>query len=308
MSALTPAVDDPGWRLLLPRSSDLGGGLVVQRLLPAAGCRSVGPFVFFDHFGPVTLTGGVETDVRPHPHIGLATVTWLFEGHQMHRDSLGSVQEITPGALNWMCAGSGIVHSERTPVELINQPRPLHGLQLWVALPADQQDCAPSFQHIEADRIPEVNQGPVRVRVLAGTAFGASSPVRTASPTLYLELILPPGSSLILPPLAEQMALYAPEEGYSLDGTTVEPGVMGILPNGLDRPPVRLQTRSGATAPLRLMVIGGAPLDGPRLLWWNFVATDRARIEAAAARWQAGGFAAIPGDDQERIPLPASPF
>jgi redox-sensitive bicupin YhaK (pirin superfamily) len=308
MSALTPAGDDPGWRLLLPRATDLGGGLVVRRLLPAATARSIGPFVFFDHFGPVTLTGGAEADVRPHPHIGLATVTWLFEGQQMHRDSLGTVQTITPGALNWMTAGSGIVHSERTPEVLLGQPRPLHGLQLWVALPADQQDCAPSFQHIAANRIPEVFLGPVRVRVLAGSAFGLSSPVQTASPTLYLELTLPPDSALELPALAEQMALYAPEEGYSLDSTVVEPGVMGILPNGLDRPSVRLQTRSGATVPLRLMVIGGAALDGPRLLWWNFVATDRARIEAAAARWQAGEFAAIPGDDQERIPLPQTRF
>ena len=294
--------------LLQPRATDLGGGLVVRRLLPAAGCRSVGPFVFFDHFGPVTLTGGVETDVRPHPHIGLATVTWLFEGRQMHRDSLGTVQEITPGALNWMTAGSGIVHSERTPTELLDQPRLLHGLQLWVALPADQQDCAPSFQHIAADRIPDVFLGPVRVRVLAGSAFGASSPVQTASPTLYLELTLPPGSALELPQLAEEMALYAPDEGFSLDGALVEPGVMGVLPEGLDRPVVRLQTRPEATAPLRLMVIGGAALDGPRLMWWNFVATDRARIEAAAERWQADGFATVPGDDRERIPLPATPF
>ncbi len=296
------------WRLLQPRATDLGGGLVVRRLLPTATARSVGPFVFFDHFGPVTLTGSAAADVRPHPHIGLSTVTWLFEGRLMHRDSLGTAQEITAGALNWMTAGSGIVHSERTPADLLEQSRPLHGLQLWLALPADQQDCAPSFQHVPADQVPEVQGGAVRVRVLAGTAFGVSSPVRTASPTLYLELTLPPGSALTLPPLAEQMALYAPEEGYSLDGALVEPGVMGVLPEGLDRPAVRLQTRPGATAPLRLMVIGGAALDGPRLLWWNFVATDRARIEAAVERWQADGFATIPGDDRERIPLPNLPF
>ncbi len=198
--------------LRLPgRMNDLAGGLRVRRVLPDANRRAVGPFVFFDHFGPVTLPPEVDSDVGPHPHIGLATVTYLFEGSFMHRDSLGTVQAITPGAINWMTAGRGIVHSERVPDDERAAPRRLHGLQLWVALPPALEATEPAFQHVPAAGLPTLAlPGGVRVRVLVGEAFGARSPVRTASPTLYLDLQLPAGATWTLPPLAAEMALLRP--------------------------------------------------------------------------------------------------
>jgi redox-sensitive bicupin YhaK (pirin superfamily) len=295
--------------LLTPRIHDLAGGFLVRRVLPAAAQRSVGPFVFFDHFGPVTLAAEIDSDVGPHPHIGLATVTYLFEGRMAHRDSLGTVCEIQPGAINWMTAGRGIVHSERTPADLRGRARAMHGLQLWVALPAADEQCAPAFQHVAAEEIPEctvdgaglgaslgVNPG-VKVRVLVGEAFGVRSPVRAASPTLYLDLQLPAGVRWTLPALAEQQALYAPTDALRLDGAELPPQTMAVLPANT---PVQLET-SVAT---RCVLIGGAALPKPPAMWWNFVASDRALIEAAAARWEAGGFDAIPGET-ERIPMPA---
>ena len=279
--------------LLKPRTHDLAGGFQVRRVLPAAAQRSVGPFVFFDHFGPVTLAAETDSDVGPHPHIGLATVTYLFEGRMAHRDSLGTVCEIQPGAVNWMTAGRGIVHSERTPADLRGQARALHGLQLWVALPADEEQCAPAFQHVGAAEIPECTvdgEGvAVTVRVLVGEAFGARSPVRAASPTLYLDLQLPAGARWTLPALAEQQALYAPADTLRIDGQDVPPQTMAVPRAGA---PVRLET----TAATRCVLIGGAALPAPPAMWWNFVASDRALIEAAAARWEAGGFEPIPGE------------
>ena len=301
--------------LLTPRIHDLAGGFLVRRVLPAAAQRSVGPFVFFDHFGPVTLAAETDSDVGPHPHIGLATVTYLFEGRMAHRDSLGTVCEIQPGAINWMTAGRGIVHSERTPADLRGRARAMHGLQLWVALPAQDEQCAPAFQHVGAEEIPEclvdgagavvpsgvqVGAPPgmaAKVRVLVGEAFGVRSPVRAASPTLYLDLQLPSGARWTLPALAEQQALYAPTEALRLDGTELPPQTMAVLPAGT---PVQLET----TLPTRCVLIGGAALPKPPAMWWNFVASDRALIEAAAARWEAGGFDAIPGET-ERIAMPA---
>lgn len=273
------------------RLSDLAGGLRVRRVLPAARRRSVGPFVFFDHFGPVRLPPEVDSDIGPHPHIGLATVTYLFEGSFLHRDSLGTVQAITPGAINWMTAGRGIVHSERVPDAERGLPRRLHGLQLWVALPPELEGTEPSFQHVPAAELPTVElPDGVRVRVLVGAAFGVRSPVRTASPTLYLDLSLPGGVEWSLPALASEMALYSPEHPLFIDGVSLPMQHMAVLAGdsgaGLRAGP------QGA----RVMVVGGAPLAKPVRMWWNFVSTDPERIAAAARRWTAGGFDAIPGE------------
>ncbi|MBZ8142387.1 hypothetical protein CLD22_21105 [Rubrivivax gelatinosus] len=272
------------------RRSELTAGLPLRRVLPSATRRAVGPFVFFDHFGPVVLPPGRASDVPPHPHIGLATVTYLFEGRQVHRDSLGTVQTIEAGAVNWMSAGRGIVHSERAHADDVDAERPAHGLQLWVALPPQAQDSEPSFQHLEAAQVPICRlPGGAEARVLVGSAWGASSPVRTASPTLYLDLQLPAGAGLELPVLAAEAALYAPSTGFSLDGQPVGAQEMVLLPPA----PVQLQAGAG---PLRVLLVGGDALLQPVRLWWNFVSADRARLAAAAARWQAGGFDPIPGE------------
>jgi redox-sensitive bicupin YhaK (pirin superfamily) len=283
--------------LLTPRTHDLAGGFQVRRVLPAAAQRSVGPFVFFDHFGPVTLAADTDSDVGPHPHIGLATVTYLFDGRMAHRDSLGTVCEIEPGAINWMTAGRGIVHSERTPADLRGRARAMHGLQLWVALPPDSEQCEPAFQHVGAAEIPEGLVDGVRLRVLVGEAFGLRSPVRAASPTLYLDLDLPAGTRWTLPALAEQQALYVPTGTLRIDGAELPPQTMAVLPAG---PGVLLE----ADAPTRCVLIGGAAWRKPPAMWWNFVASDRALIEAAAARWEADGFDPIPGETG-RIAMPA---
>lgn len=273
------------------RASDLAEGLTVRRILPAAARRSVGPFVFFDHFGPVSLKPETDSDVGAHPHIGLATVSYLFEGSLLHRDSLGTVQTITPGAINWMTAGRGIVHSERSTDEERGQPRRLHGLQLWLALPPALQACDPSFQHVPAADLPTLVPGDgVQVRVLVGEVLGVSSPVETASPTLYLDIQLAADASWVLPALAAEMALYSPQHSFHLDGQAVVPQEMAVLPAGSGA--VLQAGPQGA----RLMLIGGASLEQPVRMWWNFVATDRERIANAAKRWEAGGFEPIPGE------------
>ncbi|MBI5721504.1 MAG: pirin family protein [Burkholderiales bacterium] len=271
--------------------TELAAGLHVRRLLPAAARRAVGPFVFFDHFGPVTLPAQADTDIGPHPHIGLATVTYLFEGVFLHRDSLGTVQAIAPGEINWMTAGRGIVHSERTPDDQRGGPRRLHGLQLWVALPPAQERCEPAFQHVAAADIPVVTpSGGARVRVLVGEAFGAASPVRPASPTLYLDVQLEAGASLSLAAPAPEWALYAPTDALQLGGEPLPAATMAVPAAG-----AALKIVAGAQGP-RFVVIGGAPLERPVRMWWNFVATERERIAEAAALWEAGGFPAIAGE------------
>ncbi len=289
---------------LAGHEKDLGGGFVVRRLLPAARCRSVGPFVFFDHFGPVTERPGTDHDVRPHPHIGLATVTYLFEGAMMHRDSLGTEQLIEPGAINWMTAGRGIVHSERRPAHLRDAAFTNHGLQLWVALPQALQEAPPAFAHTPAKDIPEVSLGegadPACVRVLVGEAFGVRSPVVPASPTVYLDIRLPAGRALALPALAPQLAVYPVEGEVRLDGQSWPVGRMAVLGAGEG---VRLEAGTHA----RLAVVGGEPLDGPRHMWWNFVHSDPDRIRQAAQDWEAGGFERVPGET-ESIPLPERRF
>ncbi len=277
--------------------SDLGGGFVVRRLLPAARRQSVGPFIFFDHFGPLVQQPDAQTDVRPHPHIGLATVTYLFEGAMMHRDSLGSVQRIEPGAINWMTAGSGIVHSERTPNDLRHVTRPMHGLQLWVALPQALEEVSPSFVHTPADAIPEVRLPGCFVRVLVGQGWQVSSPVQAASPTLYLDVQLDAGCSLDLPALAPEMAVYTVAQALTLVGEALPAQTMAML-SGATR------LANEGDAPARFVVIGGEPLDGPRFIWWNFVSSDKARITRAGQDWADARFANVPGET-ERIELPA---
>ncbi|MDO8449452.1 MAG: pirin family protein [Rhodoferax sp.] len=280
------------------RLSALADGLKVRRVLPAAARRAVGPFVFFDHFGPVTLQPETDSDVGAHPHIGLATVSYLFEGSLLHRDSLGTVQKITPGAINWMTAGRGIVHSERVTNEELGKPRRLHGLQLWVALPPALELTEPSFQHVPAADLPaQVQRNGVQVRVLVGEAFGARSPVQPASPTLYLDVQLPPHTEWELPALVAEMAVYSPEHNFDLNGESMAAQEMAVLPvDSVAR------LRAGALG-ARLIVIGGAPLEQPVRMWWNFVSTDRARIADAAQRWEEDRFEAIPGETQ-RVAAP----
>ena len=285
---------------LTGHEKDLGGGFVVRRVLPAARQRSCGPFIFFDHFGPVTEVPGVNHDVRPHPHIGLATVTYLFEGAMMHRDSLGTQQLIEPGAINWMTSGRGIVHSERRPAELRDKQFVMHGLQLWAALPVAHEEDEPSFAHTPASVIPEVQAGDAKVRVLIGEAFGARSPVATFSPTLYLDVVLPAGGFLTLPALAREMAIYAVEGNVSIDGDLPPAYTMALLEPGVG-------TRIDATEAARFVVIGGEPLDAPRHMWWNFVSSRKERIQQAAEDWAAQRMGQVPGDS-EFIPLPPTHF
>ena len=286
---------------LTPHIKDLADGFQVRRLLPAAAQRSVGPFVFFDHFGPVTLAAEADTDVGPHPHIGLATVTYLFEGAFLHRDSLGTVQEIHPGAVNWMTAGRGIVHSERTPPALAGSERRMHGLQLWLALPEAQEECEPGFQHVPAGAIPELAVPGAVVRVLVGDAFGKVSPVVAASPTLYLDLALTGDVPLRLPAgVAEELAVYSPEHTLLVNGEVLPPQVMAV-PDGAHA--IELSGPAGS----RCVVVGGERLHPPRHMWWNFVASQRGLLEAAAHRWEAGAFSPIPGDDEGRLRMPPFP-
>lgn len=283
--------------LIKPHDKDLGGGFVVRRLLPSVIKQAVGPFIFFDHFGPIDADPQANHDVRPHPHIGLATVTYLYEGAIEHRDSLGSVQRIEPGAINWMTAGRGIVHSERTPADLRGKPRRSHGLQLWAALPKEHEEAEPAFRHTPAADLPEIALPGARVRVLVGSAFGRSSPVLTYSETLYLDLALDPGVTLELPFLPAEAAVYAVEGELTVDGETLPPAQMGLLGGGAAA--VRLASAGGA----RCVLIGGAPLDGHRYLYWNFVSSRKERLVQAADDWEADRFPSVAGDT-ERIPLP----
>jgi len=286
---------------LAPLARDLGGGFVVRRLLPQADRRAVGPFVFFDHFGPLDVPAGAHHDVRPHPHIGLATLTYLFEGAIMHRDSTGVVQRIEPGAVNWMSAGRGIVHSERTPKELIDRPHRSHGLQLWIALPEAEEDSAPSFQHVPAEAIPRVRIEGATAHMVAGSAYGATSPVKTASPTLAVvfDLDVASGTSVALPGAdASERALYALDHPIEVDGVKFDECTMVVLEPGTT--PKLAAPRGG-----RVFLAGGEPL-GHRFLSWNFVATTRERIRAAEDAWVAQRFAQIPGET-ECIPLPERP-
>ncbi len=280
--------------LLEPHIKDLGD-FEVRRLLPAARQRSVGPFVFWDHFGPVILPRGRNMDVRPHPHIGLATLTWLFEGEIMHRDSLGCVQNIRPGQVNWMTAGRGIVHSERTPEERRGQENPLHGLQIWLGLPQDSEEVAPDFQHYAADAIPRVQLGDVTFDLIAGEALGMASPVTVYSPLCYLAAEFDAGQSVAWPRHFPEEAVSLVNGSLEVDGEAVPEHAMAVLPEG---DTVRLHSPDGA----RIALLGGEPI-GPRFLVWNFVSSSRERIREAAEHWKSGGFDRVPGDE-EFIPWP----
>lgn len=285
--------------MLQAHAKDLGGGFVVRRLLPSAACRAVGPFVFFDHFGPIDARPEDNHDVRPHPHIGLATVTYLFEGAMQHRDSTGVMQRIEPGAINLMIAGRGVVHSERTPDDLRRVARRSHGLQLWLALPEADEEVAPGFSHTPETAIPRWAKGGVSARVLIGSAWGVTSPVPTRSPTLYVDLQLAPGAQLSLPAAwAEERALYAVDCACRLGEQMIAPRTMAVLPAGQE-------LRLSAEGNLRCVLIGGAPL-GQRFMWWNFVSSRKERIAQAADDWAAQPNAAFPQVDGESefIPLP----
>lgn len=281
--------------LIRGRQRDLGG-FSVQRVLPGGPKRMVGPFIFFDEMGPATFPPGTGVDVRPHPHIGLATVTWLFEGELLHRDSLGYTQLIRPGEVNWMTAGSGIAHSERTPAGNRQRPSRLHGIQSWVALPKHAEETAPEFHHYGADALPALDADGVRLRVIAGTLFGLTSPVRTFSAMGYGALELATGAVCLLPAGHEERAVYLVDGEVTLDGEPVPPGACATLLPGR-------VVEIRAASPSRCMVLGGEPADGPRHIWWNFVSSSEARIERARQDWKLGRFAPVPGES-EFIPLP----
>ncbi len=272
-------------------------GFPVRRLLPAFEARSVGPFVFLDHMGPAGFAHtGTEGDVRPHPHIGLATVTYLFSGAFMHRDSLGTVQRIEPGAINWMTAGRGVVHSERIPADIRARGEAVEGIQMWVALPQAHEDDAPGFWHHPAGTLPTLTLPGVALRVLVGDAFGLTSPVRTYDRTLFVAAELEADAAFTLPAGHPERAVYVVSGCVTVGGARVEAGTLVVLEPGTDVP-VRADTAA------RLMLVGGDPLDGPRYMWWNFVSSSRARIEQAKADWKADRFEPVPGES-EWIPLP----
>ena len=287
--------DTAAFTFLKPHTKDLGGGFVVRRTLPAVQVRSVGPFIFFDHFGPITARPEDNHDVRPHPHIGLATVTYLFAGAMMHRDSTGVTQRIEPGAINWMTAGRGVVHSERTPDDLRGVERRSHGLQLWAALPADREEDAPSFSHTPAADVPTGERDGVPLRVMMGEAFGLRSPVPTASPTLYVDFALPAGARITVPDAAEERALYGVDAGFQLDGVDVPPQTMVLVPAG--QTPVLAAPQAA-----RVVLVGGSPL-GHRFMWWNFVSSRKERIAQAVDDWAAQRMGHVEGET-EFIPAP----
>jgi redox-sensitive bicupin YhaK (pirin superfamily) len=281
--------------VLDPHLRDLGG-FSVRRILPGFPQKMVGPFIFFDHFGPVSFGNGQGMDVRPHPHIGLATVTYLFDGAMMHRDSLGTAQRIEPGDVNWMTAGRGIVHSERTPAEERAAGHRLHGLQTWVALPRDAEAADPSFSHQPKSVLPELRLPGVHMRLLAGSAFGKRAPTPTFSPIFYVAVEMDAGASLEVPPEHEERGVYLIEGELSIAGTSVSPHHLALLPAGES-------IRIHAAGPARLMLLGGAKMDGDRHIWWNFVGSSRELIDAASERWRRQEFPAVPGET-EFIPLP----
>ncbi|KWE70125.1 pirin [Burkholderia ubonensis] len=281
--------------LLKPHVRDIGN-LQVRRTLPALAARLVGPFIFFDHMGPATLPPGTGLDVRPHPHIGLATVTYLFEGAILHRDSLGSLQEIVPGDVNWMTAGRGIVHSERTPDVLRERGHTVHGIQTWVALPLAHETDAPSFEHHEAAALPKLNDNGVSLTVIAGDAFGLRSPVTTFSRTLYVAAEFADGGRLVLDASHEERAIYLVDGDLAIDGTPLDPAQMAVLAPGAT---VTLTSGAGA----RAMLLGGDRLEGERFIDWNFVASSRDAIEHAKEAWTRQEMGKVPGET-EWIPLP----
>lgn len=288
--------------VITTRARDLVEGFKVRRALPSARRRMVGPFIFLDQMGPEMLRGGKGLDVAPHPHIGLATVTYLFQGELLHRDSLGTVRPIRPGEVNWMTAGSGIAHSERTPPELRQTASELFGIQSWVALPTRDEETAPAFAHHPADELPIIEGEGARARIIAGALYGARSPVRTLSEMFYADITLAAGARLPVPASYEERAAYVVAGAVELvpEGVTFDTGQLLIF-----KPQEEIVLRAAVASHARLMLLGGAPLDGARHIWWNFVSSSKERIEQAKEDWRAGRFAPVP-DETEFIPLPNS--
>lgn len=294
--ACVPSSSSAVSMIITARPRDLGA-FAVRRVLPSPLMRRIGPFTFFDHMGPAILPAGGGMDVRPHPHIGLATVTYLFEGEIVHRDSVGSHQAIRPGDVNWMVAGSGIVHSERSSAESRQAEQRLHGIQSWVALPEEHEETSPGFMHHPRASIPRVDREGVTLDVIAGTAYGLRSPVEVLSPTLYVHARLTRGARLPVDAAHDERGVYVVEGAIRCTGQRYEEGTMIVLHKGCE-PVLEAEQDS------RLMLVGGATLAGERIIYWNFVSSSRARIEQAKADWKAARFAKVPGDETEFIPLP----
>jgi redox-sensitive bicupin YhaK (pirin superfamily) len=283
-------------QVIVPRARDLGG-FSVRRALPAAGRQMVGPFIFFDQMGPAEFLIGTGIDVRPHPHIGLATVTYLFDGEIEHRDSLGTSMSIRPGELNLMTAGRGIVHSERTGAEQRARGPRLFGIQAWAALPKSHEELAPAFAHLGANELPRLSGESKTVRVAMGSLYGVTSPAAFPHPAFYAEAVLAPGATLPLDPDYDERAVYVASGEIDIAGQTFAGGNLLVFKPG-DRISIL------ALSQARLVLLGGEPMDGPRHIWWNFVSSSKDRIDAAKADWKARRFALVPGDDKEFTPLP----
>ncbi|MCZ0964551.1 pirin family protein [Paracoccus benzoatiresistens] len=288
--------------LIIPRARDLGG-FEVRRALPAPNRQMVGPFIFFDQMGPAEFLTGGGIDVRPHPHIGLATVTYLYKGEFHHRDSTGADQMVYPGEVNWMIAGNGVTHSERTSEEMRTRPGSLFGIQTWMALPEHAEDTSASFEHHGREALPFIDEGGKQVRLILGSAWGATAPVKTFTETFYADAVLAPGAKLPLPDNHEDRGVYVSEGSVTIAGDTFEAGRMMVF-----RPGDRITLVAGDHG-ARLMVLGGETLNGPRYISWNFVASSQERIDAAKEAWRQGDwghgrFQLPPGDDAEFIPLP----
>jgi redox-sensitive bicupin YhaK (pirin superfamily) len=288
--------DDPFLQTLYPTTHDLGG-FKVHRTLPHKDRTTIGPFIFFDQMGPAHLPPGQGVDVRPHPHINLATVTYLFAGAIDHRDSLGTFRTIEPGAVNLMTAGRGIVHSERSPAEVRQGGPELSGIQTWLALPSHKEEMDPAFEHVPKEALPVVSARGASARIVMGSLWGATSPVTCHSETIYADLALEPGGSIPVDSPADERAVYVAEGDAALDGLRLEPKVLYVLRPGIS---ATLRSERGA----HVMLCGGAPLDGPRHVWWNFVSSRRERINQAKDDWRNQRFPVVPDDAEERIPLP----
>jgi redox-sensitive bicupin YhaK (pirin superfamily) len=282
--------------VIVPRARDLGG-FEVRRALPSAKRQMVGPFIFFDQMGPAQFLSGQGIDVRPHPHIGLSTVTYLFDGEITHRDSLGSALSIRPGEVNLMTAGKGIVHSERTGAEPRANGQNLFGIQSWMALPKSHEESAPAFAHFDTSELPRFDGEGKRVRLIMGSLYGARSPAPYPQPCFYAEAVLAPGAVLPLDPDYDERAIYIASGRVDIAGQTFEPGQLLVFKPG-DRISILAETNA------RLMLLAGEPMDGPRFIWWNFVSSSKERIAAAKNDWREGRFDIVPGDESEFIPLP----
>jgi redox-sensitive bicupin YhaK (pirin superfamily) len=298
LSSVQPSLET----VIVTRLRDLVGGFKVGRVLPSAKRRMVGPFIFLDQMGPEILRINTGLDVAPHPHIGLATVTYLFKGELLHRDSLGVVQPICPGEVNWMTAGRGIAHSERTPQAMRQTGSELFGLQSWVALPQAFEETLPTFAHYAQNDLPLIEGDGKRVRLIAGSLYGARSPVQTFSDLFYADVVLEQNTPLPLPTDYEERAAFVAEGSVDLipDGETFNAGQLLVF-----KPGAQISLRAAGSSPARLMLLGGEPMDGPRHIWWNFVSSSTERIEQAKVDWKAGRFTPVPGETTS-IPLPES--